>query len=153
MTDRRGNLAKESSDASPGWPADRHLVEECKGCDQNLRHYSNMRFAELTLFFAVNAALFSVVFREPELGQLEQVVATVVGIFVSIMFGIMNRRRVALWAALHRRAVALEHELGLAQYSSRPPEGILSNRNAARALYVLMFLIWLVLFIVMLRDV
>ena len=123
--------------------ANNNLIEEYKECNSNLRHYSNMRFAELTLFFAINAGLLSVLSdNQSSLDQLIEFLLRVLGILISILFAVMNDRRVALWVSLKERAVEIENQLELEQYQKRPKAKFLSNRNMAKAIYYLFILFW-----------
>ena len=43
------------------------LKDEYKHLNDNMRHYSNMRFAQMTLFVAITAGLLSLSTRDPPL--------------------------------------------------------------------------------------
>ena len=120
------------------------IIEEYQHCSRNLRHYGNMRFAEITLFAVFSASLVQFVFGEDPPPHHFATPLKWVGIVISVLFYVMNERRVLLWKSLYTRACELEGSLGFRQYSVRPKNGIFSNRNAARGFYVLVAVMWLV---------
>ena len=109
--------------------------DEYRDLSDNMRHYANMRFAQLTLYIAVSAGIATAVFlTNPELRSSLRTVLKLVGIVVAIAFGVMEERAVTYWRRYHRRAVDLEKELGYAQYQSSPTATVLSATNSARVL-------------------
>lgn len=125
-----------------------HLIEEYKEVASNLRHYSNLRFANLTLFAVITAGLFSAVFQSsPSLQNSTQVSLKVLGILVVAFFAIIEDRIHQYWFWLHSRAKELEDLLEFRQYwilhMKLPPRALLSSRNAIRALLAVTGLGWL----------
>jgi len=132
-----------ASTTAPREDIQRYALEEYKECNNNLRHYGNMRFAEITVFFAVNAGLLSRVYNDQRLASPAfEYLISAVGVFFCILFGVMNRRRVSLWVTHYRRAVQLEEVLGFQQHRLRPKDGPLSNRKAAATVYVITGVFW-----------
>lgn len=101
----------------------------------NMRHYANMRFAQLTLFFAFTAALASTVFTvDPPLSAGVRFVLKIFGAMTAVVFALMDHRACSYWHAHRRRAIAMESELGYQQYSSQSRRRVLTATNATRLL-------------------
>lgn len=124
--------------------ANNSFNEEYKDLSDNMRHYANMRFAQLTLYFALNAALITAVFTvAPPLNDSLRLILKVIGIFSAVAFGLMEERAADHWHHFHRRAVELEKPLEYMQYTARPVAKIFSATNAARMLVWGGALLWL----------
>lgn len=121
------------------------LIEEYKECNQNLRHYSIMRFAEFTLYFLINGALLNIAFDFTTSNSANPTAFLKgLGIFLSITFGLMNERRIILWDCHQRRAVEIEDELGMSQCKKRSDELLFRNRNATRLIYIILAFFWII---------
>lgn len=122
------------------------LIHEYQECNNNLRHYSNMRFAEFTIFFVINAVLLNLLSggQKPPEPWLHPILC-IIGLFFAVALFIMNKRRVSLWVSLYKRAVEIEEILDYAQHKKRPKKGIFTNRNAAAAIYTFFGLLWILI--------
>ena len=110
-------------------------ADEYKDLSDNMRHYGNMRFAQLTLYFALTAGLVTVVFTlNPPLGPGLRRGLMLVGAVASAAFGVMEERAADYWHHFRRRAVKLEESLGYKQYTDRPAAKVLTATNAARVM-------------------
>jgi hypothetical protein len=63
---------------------------------------------------------------------------------VTILFLVLQERTMLYWYSFIQRAAELEKELGFQQYSSRPPAGIITGRNAMRVFFLIMVLFWFI---------
>ena len=116
---------------------------EYQECCLNMRHYGNMRFAQLTLFFALNAGLISVFVRDTRIDQALAFALKLIGIVGSLCFCLMDFRAASYWAEFRKRAVALEEELDLYQYRNGLQHcGIWTASNATRLLLGMAALVW-----------
>jgi len=122
------------------------LRHEYAEVTQNVRHYGNLRFAVLSIFFAVMAGVGFVAFGEGQFDVHAAKVARVGGIFVAAVFWLWEERISQNFAHYTRVAVELEHHLGYAQYTTRPPRSrIVLEGNVAipRLFFFLLALLWL----------
>ena len=119
--------------------------EEYKDLSENMRHYANMRFAQLTIFVALTGGLIAVLFNKDSLPSLPtKNVLKVVGIFIAVMFWIMEERAADYWHHFRKRAVELEDLLGYRQYKGRPTRRLLTATNASRAIYGGVIVFWII---------
>ena len=110
------------------------LIEEYKDLSNNMRHYANMRFAQLTLYFALTAGLVTVLFTvSPPLSDNLRLVLKIVGVLASAAFGVMEERAADYWHRFCHRVVDIEKLLGYKQYTDRPTAKVFSATNAARS--------------------
>jgi hypothetical protein len=111
------------------------LREEYLDVSNNMRHYANMRFAQLTLYFAFTAALVSAVFTaNPPLGVGVRSALKASGVITAVVFAVMDHRACSYWHAHRRRAIELEKELGYRQYSRQSRGLFFTATNATRLL-------------------
>ena len=114
----------------------------------NMRHFGNMRFAELTLFIASLAGFLAIIFRtdsalEPDI----RLILKLGGLSLTITFFIMEERIKDYWICHKERAVELEKKLGFKQYSISPPRRIITATNAIRMLFIFIIFLWIILII------
>lgn len=103
---------------------------------ENMRHYANLRFVQMTLFFTYSAGAFAVVATvTPPIGATLRLVVMAVSVVVSVAFSIIEERSSDHWHHFRRRAKVLEAQLGYEQYSSRPTRKLVSATNAVRLLH------------------
>jgi hypothetical protein len=124
--------------------------EEYKELNENMRHYANMRFAQLTVFSALEGALvslgkgcFTLAPKAPEAYGF--LALSLVGLLIAVVFLVMEERAADYWHHFRRRAVELEGQLGYRQFTDRPLgklKGTLTATNAVRALYIVAILFW-----------
>jgi hypothetical protein len=112
-----------------------NLRQEYAEVNQNLRHYGNMRFAQLTIFIALTGGLIVFVFTKLNpVSQLEIIIAfEVLGIFISIMFLIIERSSTMKWISFKERSNDLEKLLNYRQLTESTYRG---KWNATRAIKV-----------------
>lgn len=118
---------------------------EYKDASDNLRHFGNMRFANLTLLLAFTGGLLSV-FTNGSTSPNSRAanMLKVAGAVLAFCVFVMEWRTTAWWAGCHRRVVNLEQTLGCKQYTgARPPKVFLSQTNAVRAIYAAVIVFWL----------
>ena len=120
--------------------------DEYLDASANARQFLTLRFAELTIFVTVTAALVAVTFsRASSSPDLPVAIALkVLGLSVAVVFWILEGRTMLYWRHFVDRAARLEEELGFRQYSTRPTEGWLTSHRAIRALLALVAALWLV---------
>ena len=117
--------------------------DEYKDLSDNMRHYGNMRFAQLTLFGALTAGLLTVVFTtDPRPSDLVRRLLKACGVVTAVVFWVMEERAGDYWHHYRRRAVKLEEQLGYQQYTTRPTRWLANATNAVRMLYAFIFLFW-----------
>lgn len=126
-------------------PDDRRA--EYSEINQNIRHYSSLRFAIITVFLAATGGLASVAFNafslRTEKLDLVQMVARIVAALVAALF---LQYEVLIGGVLaHNRKVgaALEVRMGLAQIRTRSPTRIAIAHWFARVLYLGFLVFWL----------
>jgi hypothetical protein len=96
-------------------------LEEYKIISDNLRWYSNMRFAQLTLFVAITAAILNGIYNDKISNAAVLVIALKVGgILASAMFWYLEMRADDYWSYFMKRGVELEKDLKFRQYTDRP---------------------------------
>ncbi len=123
----------------------RNPLEEYKDLSANMRQYASMRFAQLTLFIAMTAGLFNLLFgSNSTISGLPRDIFKSVGILIAIAFWVMEERAADYWHHFRRRAVELESELGYRQYTTRPVRNFISATNAVRLLYGVVVIFWLI---------
>lgn len=122
-----------------GEPKDEYL-----DASENVRHWSNLRFAQLTVFIAITAGLTAALFQPGLFLPLTmRFVTRIAGLLVVAVFWITEERTMMYWRNFVRRAADLEKELGFQQYSVRPKEGIICSANAVRVLFLMLFIFWI----------
>ena len=98
---------------------EKHL-NEFNEISESIRHYSNLRFAVLTLFFAFAGACISFVYGEHPPKQQFAIVATqLAGIIGSLVLWFFEYRIQNEFTHLERRAATVEKELGYDVYGRR----------------------------------
>lgn len=109
--------------------------DEYADLSENMRHYANMRFAQITLFSALTAGLFTATFlSDPKLPSNLVLILKLLGAVATFAFGVMEERAADYWHHFRKRAEVLERNLGYQQYTGRPAAKYLSATNAARLL-------------------
>ena len=120
------------------------LIVEYQECGTNMRHYSNLRFAILTIFAAATAALIPAYDKFPTL-KVNISIVPFFGVLLCIIFLVMHERTVDLWLKFYKRAITIEEIMLFSQYKSRREGIILSNRNATRLLFSCLIIFWLII--------
>jgi hypothetical protein len=126
-------------------PEDRRA--EYTEVNSNIRHYSSLRFAILTVFFGATGGLASVAFNVFNLRNLDPYVvsltARIAGFCVTLLF--FKYELLVQSVLKHNRQVGanLEKAMGLIQIQKRPNTLIDISRWAARLLYIVFLAFWL----------
>ena len=121
------------------------LQELYKDLSENMRQYTNMRFAQLTIFVALTGSLVVVGFGG-SLAKPNSIVLAVVGILIAVVFWVMEERAADFWHHFKDRAVELESQLNYRQYTDLPTakgKGWISATNATRLFHYGAILFWI----------
>lgn len=119
--------------------------DEYKDLSNNMRHYANMRFAQLTILIAITAGISTLIFNSDSiLNENIKSLFKIVGIIVALLFLIMEERAADYWHHFRNRAVKLEKKLGYNQYSNRPTNFLFTATNASRGLHITIIVLWVV---------
>ncbi len=118
-------------------------IDEYKIAGDNARWYSNIRFAQLTLFLAVTAAIFNRAFNPSPLPDIIAALLKAGGIVAAVAFWYLEKRADDYWMHFMERAAALEKLLKFSQYTSRPRRP-LRTTVVIRGFIALVGLFWLV---------
>ncbi|HSR33295.1 MAG TPA: hypothetical protein VLY63_22245, partial [Anaerolineae bacterium] len=114
------------------------LKDEYLDASDNIRHWNTLRFAELTIYIALTGALLNAILgKSPPLPPLVSAPAKIAGLVVTVLFFVLQERTMLYWYSFIHRAAELEKELGFQQYSTRPPAGIITGRNAMRVFFLI----------------
>lgn len=119
-------------------------IEEYKIASENLRWYSNIRFAQLTLFFAITALIANIVLVNQTLSPMSGNLIKTAGVFACALFFYLESRADTYWSHFMKRAVQLEKILGYKQYTERPVRK-LRTTYAIRAFIVLVAVFWIII--------
>lgn len=101
---------------------------------QSIRHYSNLRFAIFTIFFAVMGGVGFVAFGQEQFDTHAALVARIAGFAVVAVFWMYQELTARMFQHCRQVAVNLEHELNYTQFSTQPtftgfiPAAIVLNR-------------------------
>ena len=114
---------------------------------QFLRHYSNLRFAILTVFFAIIAGLALVSFKIDFSPQPKFLIpiAKIAGFLMTIIFWIFVERTITFAKHYEHRANELEKKLGYQTLTFKPKAflRIISMSFAIRSLYAVIAIFWI----------
>jgi hypothetical protein len=123
-------------------------IEEYREVGENMRYWGNMRFVSMTVFIAIMAGLITALFQWGRAAggtvTTAQISIRLGGVLVTLLFWVMDERFLTHFIHFLRRGVALEKELGFQQYSTSPPRGIFTARNAGRLLYLMFLSFWII---------
>lgn len=109
---------------------------------RNMRLYINMRFAQLTLFVAITAALLKPLLQETPMSQHLCIILKIGGVIATIAFLIMEERAADFFHYFKNKAMAIEKVLGFSQYRDRPQRRFISATNAVRAIFASLITFW-----------
>jgi hypothetical protein len=116
--------------------------QEYLDASNNVRHWSTLRFAQLTIYVALTAGLLNVLFIRGAGSPRTSLAIELAGLVVTAVYWLLQERTMHYWYAFVRRAAELEPALGYTQYSHRPRAGVVSSANAVRVLFAVMLLFW-----------
>lgn len=121
---------------------------EYKDASDNIRHFQTIRFAQLTIFIAINVGIISALYGKPTPPPpMTSIILKCAGIVVGLLYWVLQERTMLYWYHFMSRAVQLEEELGFRQYSSRPRAGVITGSNAIRAIFVVMIAFWVLVLV------
>lgn len=111
----------------------------------HLRHYSNLRFAMFTIFFAVMGGVGFVAFGKGRFDTDAAVVARIAAFPVIALFWLYEERAGICWDHCKRVAVNLERTLNYTQFTSWPASTRFppSSGVVNRLFFSLLTLLWL----------
>ncbi|NOT50154.1 MAG: hypothetical protein HOP10_02645 [Chitinophagaceae bacterium] len=122
-----------------------NLRQEYTEVNQNLRHYGNMRFAQLTIFIALTGGLITLVFTKlsSALQFNLKISLEAMGIFTAGVFLLMENSSTMKWKGFKNRANELEIELNYQQQRKSPSPGNWNATRAIKLLYWSIVVFWL----------
>lgn len=119
-------------------------LEEYRDASTNLRHYSNLRFAQLTIFMASTGGLIIAIARAgPSSVLFVTTILPFLGVVLVIVFTILELRLYRYWKGIFCEAKKLETTLEFAQYRTRKRSKIISGNFAILLLYAITLAMWL----------
>jgi hypothetical protein len=119
--------------------------DEYKDLSDNMRHYGNLRFAQLTIFIASTAALLNATLTSSLPFTTEsRFLLKIGGVITTIVFWVIEERAADYWHHFRRRAVELEKQLGYQQYTTRPTRTFITATNAVRLFYASILVFWII---------
>jgi hypothetical protein len=127
-------------------PSEASVTVATEYCEvlSSIRHYSNLRFASLTLFSAVTAGLFGAAFGpvviDPDLRERMRVVWPVVGMLASTLFLVLECCVTAFVVAFRRRVRDLYPNT---HFEGSPQWARVIARNMFKSFYLAMLIFWL----------
>ncbi len=121
-------------------------LDEYKEINNNVRFYGNMRFAQLTLFSAITAALLTIIFKtQPALTESIKTSLEIGGVVSTFVLWVMEERSTSYATKFIHRLQELEQSLGFNQWRGRRigTRAGFSATNAVRLLYLTVILFWI----------
>ena len=122
---------------------DQNLRTEYLDVSNNLRHYGNLQFAQLTLYIAISAGALAQLYGQHSVTGVARVLLCVAGAAAGMAFLLCSRRVSEYWNARVRRAKEIEWSLGFAQYWRPVPKKFVSNRLAVAGVYWTIIVVFL----------
>lgn len=119
------------------------MRHEYSELNQNFRHYSGLRFAIFTVFFAIIGGLASVAFGASQPVAGLSGIAKVGGLVVTVAFFMLEmilQRYLDHFMEVGRK---LEKSLGYTQLSTRPSSPVLKTVYATWGLFILVLGFWM----------
>lgn len=120
------------------------VLQEYLDVSENMRHFGNMRFAQMSILIAITGGLIAVLFANDH--KLEQGLALALkvgGLMVSAFYLIMETSNVEYWKHFHRLACELETTLRFRQHSTVKRPRTLNSRNSVRGLHFVIIGFWI----------
>jgi hypothetical protein len=114
--------------------------EEYKDLSDNMRHYGNMRFAQLTIFVSLTSGFIILLFKD--LSSFDKTFIKGSATFFTILFGIMEERAADFYHHFRKRAKELEYLLGYRQYKDLKSKNLFSATNASSLFYFAVLCFW-----------
>ncbi|MBC8504228.1 MAG: hypothetical protein H8D34_05185 [Chloroflexi bacterium] len=111
---------------------------------ETMRHFGNIRFAQMTLYLAITAGIVTTLFQSDTISHLARISLKIGGIIVTILFWLMDARAMDYWNHFRRRAIQLEKTLNFEQWSKSPADKFFSTTNILKILYILILAFWII---------
>ena len=120
------------------------LKNEYAEVNQNLRHYSGLRFAIFSVFFAVMAGTAGLSFSSGQFTPFAATAAKVGGLIATLVFWNFEERTLRLLTHFGKVAAELERSLGYTQLSTRPPAKfpVLDSGIITRLFFLILTAFW-----------
>ena len=118
-------------------------LEEYKEVNSNMRHFSNMRIAVLTISLAMNGVLIQSFLQQTNTFILIGLI--LMGLISTVAFLIFENRVTYFYLFYQARAMELEVILELKQHLRPRPRPFFNATNATKALYIAIAVFWLIL--------
>ncbi len=113
----------------------------------NMRQFGNIRFAQMTVFIAMTAGILTALFQANSSLLLgTRIILKVTGLFITIIFWLMDQRAMDYWNHYRIRAIELEKVLGFRQYTNSPARKFFSATHTIRILYFGIVVLWVMTF-------
>lgn len=124
--------------------SEENLRHEYTEVVQTIRSYSNLRFANISIFFLVMGGVGFVAFGKGQFDAQTAIMARTSGFPVIAFFWWYVERMDQLFTQLLKVAIELERLLGYAQFTSRParPPYLPDFRVMGRIFFLLLTLFW-----------
>jgi hypothetical protein len=112
--------------------------------NQNMRHYSNLRFTIFTVYFAVLTGVIIIAFGDNRVLPSAPKLARFIGLFLTLFFAYYHERASLVYLHFSRRGETLEKLLSYKQITSMPHPKfkILSFRYVTRFFFLLLSSFW-----------
>ncbi len=118
-------------------------LEEYKEVNNNMRHFSNMRLAVLTISLATNGVLIQSFMQQTNAFILIGLI--LMGLISTIAFLVFENRVTYFYLFYQARAMELEVILELKQHLRTRPKPMINATNATKALYLAIVVFWVIL--------
>lgn len=125
--------AKQSSNES--------AQKEYSEVNENFRHFSSLRFAIFTVYFAVEAGILTAFTS----GNFNSIAVVSGGLIITFVFLGYQERNIRLISHFMQVAAKLERQLGYTQISTRPPAKfpVPDINTITRLFFFLMIVFWI----------
>ena len=111
---------------------------------ENMRWYSSIRLAQLTLFLAANGAFLGYFAAIDQQSDLFSNLIRGSALISVMCFWLMEERASHYWRHFRSRAIYLETELGYCQFCNAPrPWGRFNTTHLLRLFFVTVLLFWI----------
>ncbi len=120
------------------------LKDEYHELGQTMRHYSALRFAMLTVFFALVVGIITISFDATNADKFVMISTRIGGLIVTLAFWVFEYRLEVYMRHFERRVADLETALGYNIYTGRKFGGVrfINTPLAIRILYFSVLVFW-----------
>jgi len=117
-------------------------LTEYKDISDNVRHYGNIHFVQLTILITITAGILALLFTSnPPLSIYVKNVIQYAGLIVTILFYIIIESSLYLWKYFVKRAAELEKTLAYEQYSKLTDKRIFKYRPGTCGIRIFCFIL------------